>query len=47
MVENNDDKKQDKQRCPDCTSTYGYMRVGKIWVCRQCGEITQLGDKDK
>lgn len=44
MVEQN--KEKVKQLCPDCGSSFGYMRLGKVWVCRNCGEITQLNKEE-
>lgn len=38
--------KDNKQRCENCGSGYGYFRIKeKEWQCRQCGCIKKLGDK--
>lgn len=39
-------EEQNEIKCPDCSSRYGYMKQGRIWVCRKCGEISQLKKKE-
>jgi len=37
-----------KVKCKKCGSAYGYVRqTTKEFVCRQCGTITKLGEKDE
>lgn len=41
MTENKkEQEKKGKHRCPNCSSTFGYLRIKeKVWVCRSCGFI--------
>lgn len=39
-------QQKNKPRCPDCGSGYGYVKQDGCFVCRQCGEITQLSKED-
>ena len=39
-------EKNPRNRCPKCSSTFGYMRLrDKVWQCRSCGHSEKLKDE--
>lgn len=40
------ERNDNKRRCDNCGSGYGYLRIKeKQWVCRQCGNVQELDQK--
>ena len=38
MTEQKKEVQVEKNRCPKCNSSFGYLRLKtKTWVCRNCG----------
>lgn len=37
------EKKRNKIRCNNCSSTFGYLRIKeRLWICRSCGHTQKI-----